>query len=86
MKNFLILKKLLHCRNNYERTAISRRPEETIRIIVTTEKQFESDIEVFLKSVEREGLAEEEIDPLTMKVLPKSNVIEILLLVRNCMK
>ena len=48
-------------------------------IIVTTEKQFESDIEVFLKSVEREGLAEEEIDPLTMKVLPKSNVIEILL-------
>ncbi|MCI9387064.1 MAG: hypothetical protein K1W36_07040 [Lachnospiraceae bacterium] len=55
-------------------------------IIVTTEKQFESDIEVFLKSVEREGLAEEEIDPLTMKVLPKSNVIEILLLVRNCMK
>ena len=56
-------------------------------IIVTTEKQFESDIEVFLKSVEREGLAEEEIDPLTMKVLPKSNVMrEILLLVRNCMK
>ena len=55
-------------------------------IIVTTEKQFESDIEVFLKSVEREGLGEEEIDPLTMKVLPKSNVIEILLLVRNCMK